>query len=84
MPELPEVEVTRRLLAPHVVGRRIHSVRCGPLSITVAGIRRRSASPPPTVVEYRFAARPARSLRLTIATDGEPRNQTGRPDEGPG
>jgi formamidopyrimidine-DNA glycosylase len=32
MPELPEVEVTRRLLAPHVVGRRIESVRCGPPS----------------------------------------------------
>jgi formamidopyrimidine-DNA glycosylase len=32
MPELPEVEVTRRLLAPHVVGRRIQSVRCGPPS----------------------------------------------------
>ena len=32
MPELPEVEVTRRLLAPHVVGRRIQSVRVGPPS----------------------------------------------------
>src|SRR5215831_656045 len=32
MPELPEVEVTRRLLAPNVVGRRIASVRCGPPS----------------------------------------------------
>jgi formamidopyrimidine-DNA glycosylase len=32
MPELPEVEVTRRLLAPRVVGRRIESVRCGPPS----------------------------------------------------
>lgn len=32
MPELPEVEVTRRLLAPHVVGRRIENVRCGPPS----------------------------------------------------
>ena len=32
MPELPEVEVTRRLLAPHVVGRTIQSVRCGPPS----------------------------------------------------
>jgi formamidopyrimidine-DNA glycosylase len=32
MPELPEVEVTRRLLAPHVVGRRIQNVRCGPPS----------------------------------------------------
>lgn len=32
MPELPEVEVTRRLLAPHVVGRTIHSVLCGPPS----------------------------------------------------
>lgn len=32
MPELPEVEVTRRLLAPRVVGRRILSVRCGPPS----------------------------------------------------
>jgi formamidopyrimidine-DNA glycosylase len=32
MPELPEVEVTRRLLAPRVVGRRIQSVRCGPPS----------------------------------------------------
>jgi formamidopyrimidine-DNA glycosylase len=32
MPELPEVEVTRRLLAPRVVGRVIHSVRCGPPS----------------------------------------------------
>jgi formamidopyrimidine-DNA glycosylase len=32
MPELPEVEVTRRLLAPRVVGRRIASVRCGPPS----------------------------------------------------
>ena len=32
MPELPEVEVTRRLLAPHVVGRTIVSVRCGPPS----------------------------------------------------
>jgi formamidopyrimidine-DNA glycosylase len=28
MPELPEVEVTRRLLASKVVGRRISSVRC--------------------------------------------------------
>jgi formamidopyrimidine-DNA glycosylase len=32
MPELPEVEVTRRLLAPKTVGRRITSVRCGPPS----------------------------------------------------
>src|SRR3954463_1753483 len=32
MPELPEVEVTRRMLAPRLVGRRIHSVRCGPPS----------------------------------------------------
>ena len=32
MPELPEVEVTRRLLEPRVVGRRIVSVRCGPPS----------------------------------------------------
>ncbi len=32
MPELPEVEVTRRLLGPRVVGRRIQSVRCGPPS----------------------------------------------------
>jgi formamidopyrimidine-DNA glycosylase len=32
MPELPEVEVTRRLLAPRVLGRRIASVRCGPPS----------------------------------------------------
>jgi formamidopyrimidine-DNA glycosylase len=32
MPELPEVEVTRRLLAPKLVGRRIASVRCGPPS----------------------------------------------------
>jgi formamidopyrimidine-DNA glycosylase len=32
MPELPEVEVTRRLLEPRVVGRRIQSVRCGPPS----------------------------------------------------
>lgn len=32
MPELPEVEVTRRLLAPRVVGRRIERVRCGPPS----------------------------------------------------
>jgi formamidopyrimidine-DNA glycosylase len=32
MPELPEVEVTRRLLAPRVIGRRIESVRCGPPS----------------------------------------------------
>jgi formamidopyrimidine-DNA glycosylase len=32
MPELPEVEVTRRLLAPKVIGRRIASVRCGPPS----------------------------------------------------
>ncbi len=32
MPELPEVEVCRRLLAPKLVGRRIASVRCGPPS----------------------------------------------------
>jgi formamidopyrimidine-DNA glycosylase len=32
MPELPEVEVTRRLLAPRVVGRHIEQVRCGPPS----------------------------------------------------
>jgi formamidopyrimidine-DNA glycosylase len=32
MPELPEVEVTRRLLAPKLVGRSIASVRCGPPS----------------------------------------------------
>jgi formamidopyrimidine-DNA glycosylase len=32
MPELPEVEVTRRLLRPKVVGRRIASVVCGPPS----------------------------------------------------
>ena len=32
MPELPEVEVTRRLLAPHVVGRTIRDVRVGPPS----------------------------------------------------
>ena len=32
MPELPEVEVTRRLLAPQLVGRCIQSVRCGPPS----------------------------------------------------
>jgi formamidopyrimidine-DNA glycosylase len=32
MPELPEVEVTRRLLAPRVLGRRIATVRCGPPS----------------------------------------------------
>jgi len=32
MPELPEVEVTRRLLAPRVIGRRIASVVCGPPS----------------------------------------------------
>jgi formamidopyrimidine-DNA glycosylase len=32
MPELPEVEVTRRMLAPRVVGRRIAGVRCGPPS----------------------------------------------------
>jgi formamidopyrimidine-DNA glycosylase len=32
MPELPEVEVTRRLLEPKVVGRRIASVVCGPPS----------------------------------------------------
>ena len=32
MPELPEVEVTRRLLSPKVVGRRIASVVCGPPS----------------------------------------------------
>jgi len=32
MPELPEVEVTRRLLAPKLVGRRIASVQCGPPS----------------------------------------------------
>lgn len=32
MPELPEVEVTRRLLEPRVVGRRILGVRCGPPS----------------------------------------------------
>jgi len=32
MPELPEVEVTRRMLAPRVVGRRIKEVRCGPPS----------------------------------------------------
>jgi formamidopyrimidine-DNA glycosylase len=32
MPELPEVEVTRRLLEPKVVGRRIASVHCGPPS----------------------------------------------------
>lgn len=29
MPELPEVEVTRRLLAPNLVGRTISAVRCG-------------------------------------------------------
>jgi formamidopyrimidine-DNA glycosylase len=28
MPELPEVETTRRGLAPHLVGRRIEGVRC--------------------------------------------------------
>ena len=27
MPELPEVEVTRRRIAPHLVGRRIRRVR---------------------------------------------------------
>jgi formamidopyrimidine-DNA glycosylase len=32
MPELPEVEVTRRLLEPHVLGRVIAGVRCGPPS----------------------------------------------------
>jgi formamidopyrimidine-DNA glycosylase len=32
MPELPEVEVTRRLLEPRVVGRRIARVHCGPPS----------------------------------------------------
>jgi formamidopyrimidine-DNA glycosylase len=32
MPELPEVEVTRRLLEPKVVGRRIARVHCGPPS----------------------------------------------------
>lgn len=32
MPELPEVEVTRRLLAPKIVGRTIRAVRCGPPS----------------------------------------------------
>lgn len=32
MPELPEVEVTRRLLAPRIVGRVIAGVRCGPPS----------------------------------------------------
>ena len=32
MPELPEVEVTRRMLAPRLVGRRISEVRCGPPS----------------------------------------------------
>lgn len=32
MPELPEVEVTRRLLAPRIVGRTISAVRCGPPS----------------------------------------------------
>ena len=32
MPELPEVEVTRRLLEPKVVGRRISHVSCGPPS----------------------------------------------------
>jgi formamidopyrimidine-DNA glycosylase len=32
MPELPEVEVTRRMLAPRLVGRRISQVRCGPPS----------------------------------------------------
>jgi len=32
MPELPEVEVTRRMLAPRVVGRRIKEVLCGPPS----------------------------------------------------
>jgi formamidopyrimidine-DNA glycosylase len=32
MPELPEVEVTRRQLEPKLVGRRIASVLCGPPS----------------------------------------------------
>jgi formamidopyrimidine-DNA glycosylase len=32
MPELPEVEVTRRMLAPRLLGRRISEVRCGPPS----------------------------------------------------
>jgi len=32
MPELPEVEVTRRLLEPKLVGRRIARVLCGPPS----------------------------------------------------
>jgi formamidopyrimidine-DNA glycosylase len=32
MPELPEVEVCRRLLEPRLVGRRIAQVRCGPPS----------------------------------------------------
>ena len=32
MPELPEVEVCRRLLVPRLVGRRIAQVRCGPPS----------------------------------------------------
>jgi formamidopyrimidine-DNA glycosylase len=32
MPELPEVEVTRRLLEPKLVGRRIARVQCGPPS----------------------------------------------------
>ena len=27
MPELPEVETTRRGIAPHVVGRRVQAVR---------------------------------------------------------
>jgi formamidopyrimidine-DNA glycosylase len=44
MPELPEVEVTRRLLAPRVVGRRIESVRCGPPSYFFLTPPRRLAS----------------------------------------
>jgi formamidopyrimidine-DNA glycosylase len=44
MPELPEVEVTRRLLAPHVVGRRIQSVRCGPPSYFFLTAPRRLAA----------------------------------------
>lgn len=53
MPELPEVETTRRGLAPHLIGRRIAAVRCH---------RRDLRWPVPAFLQQRLAGQVIRSI----------------------
>ncbi len=69
MPELPEVEVTRRRLLPHVVGRTIRSLQCSPPSYFFLT--------PPTVLQAKLGGKTIADLRrqgkylLLHLTDGQ-------------